>query len=237
MQPRTGYRAATDPVLLAAAVPAQAGNRVLDLGCGAGVAGLCLAARVPGIVLTGLEVQADYAALARRNGEVNGIAATVVTGDLAARGMLSGQGFDHVLMNPPYFPAGGGTPARDAGRERALREATPLAAWLAFAARRLVPGGWLTAIQLAERLPDMLGAMPGSMGSVRVMPVQPRMGRDATRVVLRARKGGRAGFALDAPLILHDGAAHLADGDDYSPTARAILRDGAPIFGAGPREV
>jgi tRNA1Val (adenine37-N6)-methyltransferase len=229
MQPRFGYRAAMDPVLLAAAVQAQAGDRVLDLGCGVGVAGLCVAVRVPGITLTGLELQAGYAELARRNAAANGITATVAEGDLTARAMLSEQGFDHVLMNPPYFPAGGGTPARDAGRERALREETPLAEWLAFASRRLVPGGWLAVVQLAERLPDLLAGLPGSMGSVTVLPVQPRAGRAATRVVLRARKGGRAAFAMAAALVMHDGDAHLADGDDYSARARAILREGGAL--------
>ncbi|MGB7263813.1 MAG: methyltransferase, partial [Albidovulum sp.] len=66
-QPRDGYRAAMDPVLLAAAVPARAGDTVLELGCGAGVASLCLASRVPGLALTGLELQSGYAALARAN--------------------------------------------------------------------------------------------------------------------------------------------------------------------------
>ena len=63
-QPRRGYRAGVDPVLLAASVPAQAGQSVLDLGCGAGAAMLCLGVRVPGLDLNGLEVQPDYAALA-----------------------------------------------------------------------------------------------------------------------------------------------------------------------------
>jgi tRNA1Val (adenine37-N6)-methyltransferase len=229
MQPQAGYRAAVDPVLLAASVMARAGDRVLDLGCGAGVAALCLAARVPGIALTGLEVQAAYADLARRNAAANGITATVVEGDLMTRGMLAGQGFDHVLMNPPYFPTSGGTAAHDAGREHAVREDTPLADWLGFAARRLVPGGWLTVVQLAERLPDLLAGLPRSLGSATVLPVQPRARRTVTRVVLRARKGGRAAFAMAAPLVLHDGDAHLADGDDYSARARAILREGCAL--------
>jgi tRNA1Val (adenine37-N6)-methyltransferase len=229
MQPRAGYRAAMDPVLLAAAVRAQAGDRVLDLGCGAGVAGLSAGCRVPGIVLTGLEVQAEYADLARRNAASNGVAMEVVEGDLATRGMLSGLAFDHVLMNPPYFPAGGGTPARDAGRERALREDTSLADWLVFAARRLVPGGRLVVVQLAERLPDLLAGLPRGMGSVTVLPVQPRAARAVTRVILRARKGGRAPFALAPPLVLHDGDAHLADGDDCSERARMILRDAGAL--------
>ena len=78
-----GSRAATDPVLLAAFVPARPGERVLDLGCGAGTAGLCLAARVPGLELHGLEVQPAYAELARRNAADNRLALTVHEGDCA----------------------------------------------------------------------------------------------------------------------------------------------------------
>lgn len=230
-QPRAGYRAATDPVLLAAAVPAQPGQRVLELGCGAGVAVLCLASRVPGLVLTGLERQAAYADLARRNAARNGVALRVVDGDLAARpAPLTGEGFDLVLANPPYYPAGGGTAARDAGREAALREETPLTAWLDAAARRLAPGGWLTLIQAADRLPGLLAACDGRLGSLSVLPLVPRAGRPATRVILRARKGGRGAFRLLAPFVLHAGAAHAGDGDSFTPQAQAVLRDGAALF-------
>ncbi len=81
-QPRRGYRAAIDPVLLAAFVPARPGERVLDLGCGAGAAALCLAARVPSLDLHGLELQAGYAALARANAAANSVALAVHEGDV-----------------------------------------------------------------------------------------------------------------------------------------------------------
>ena len=84
LQPRHGYRAATDAVLLAAACPAQPGDSVLDLGCGAGVASLCLGHRVPGLALHGLERQPAYADLARRNAARNAIALDVTEGDLLA---------------------------------------------------------------------------------------------------------------------------------------------------------
>jgi tRNA1(Val) A37 N6-methylase TrmN6 len=48
-------------------------------------------------------------------------------------------------------------------------------------------------------------------------------------VILRARKGGRAGFRLLAPMILHDGDAHDGDRDSFSAEARAVLRDGADL--------
>jgi hypothetical protein len=79
LQPRKGYRAGLDPVLLAASVPAQAGDTVLELGCGVGAALFCLAARVPGLTLTGVELQADYADLARQNADLNGTGAEIVT--------------------------------------------------------------------------------------------------------------------------------------------------------------
>ena len=84
LQPRRGFRASTDAVFLAAACPAQPGARVLELGCGVGVPALCLAARVPGLGLTGVEQQACYAELARRNAALNDAALEVVTADLAA---------------------------------------------------------------------------------------------------------------------------------------------------------
>lgn len=226
-QPRSGYRAATDPVLLAAAVDAQAGQSVLELGCGVGVASLCLAARVPGVELTGVERQADYANLARRNA---GTAMDVFTADLTdLPPALRQQSFDHVIANPPYYAPGSGTAARDAGREGALREETPLTDWIDTAARRLKPKGWLTMIHDARRTPQLLAALAPGFGAISLRPLAPRAGRLATRVLIRARKGARAPFCLLAPLILHDGPVHLADGDDFTALSRAVLRDAAAI--------
>lgn len=229
LQPKQGYRAATDPVLLAAAVPARPGDSVLELGCGAGVASLCLGLRVAGLQLSGLERQPDYAALARQNAARNGVALEVVEGDLAAMPAALRHGFRHVIANPPYFPADAGTPATDAGRDAALREDTPLPVWIDAATRRLAPGGWLCVIHLAARLPDLLSALDHRLGSAVILPLAPRAGQPASRIILRARKGGRGAFRLLAPMILHDGAAHDGDHESYTPEVRAVLRQGADL--------
>jgi len=227
-QPRQGYRAATDPVFLAASVPARAGQTVLELGCGVGVASLCLAARVPGLALTGIELQADYAALARRNAAENGGALEVVEGDLQALpAALRERRFDHVIANPPYYAAQGPA-AQDVGRDRALREDTPLAAWIDIALRRTRDGGHITLIHLAERLPDLLAGFAGR-ASCHVLPLAARAQRPARRVIVQARKGGRAPFTLLPPLVIHQGDAHLGDGDFFTETTRTLLRDGAAL--------
>ncbi|WP_151717421.1 tRNA1(Val) (adenine(37)-N6)-methyltransferase [Gemmobacter serpentinus] len=227
-QPLKGYRAATDPVFLAAACRAGAGESVLDLGCGAGAAALCLAARVPDVILSGLELQPGYADLARRNAARNGIAFEVLTGDLRAMPQILRRDFDHVICNPPYYPAGG-TPSPITARATAMQvEAVALAEWMTIAARRLRPGGWLTMITGADALPELMAAL-GPLGSASVLPLAAREGRAAKRVILRARKGGRAAFRLLAPFVIHHGASHEGDREAYTAAANQILRMGGDL--------
>lgn len=230
-QPVKGYRAGIDPVLLAASVRARAGQSVLDLGCGAGAAVLCLGARIAGLHLTGLELQPHFAQLARRNAEANGISLEVIEGDLADMpAALKARQFDHVIMNPPYFDRSTGSIAPDPAREVALGEGeVALAQWIETAAKRLTPKGYLTIIQHARRLPEMLSAAAGRLGSLQLLPLWPRPGRDSQLVLLRARKGGRAALRLHAGLLMHAGENHQCDAPSYTATLRAVLREGAAL--------
>lgn len=176
-QPIGGYRAGIDPVLLAASVAATSGDSVLELGCGAAPGLCCLGVRVPGLTLTGVEIQPFYVNLARRNLVENGLTAEVVEADLSSLpASLLARQFDHVFANPPYFKSGKRSQADDDGREIALAAQTPLSAWVNVAARRLVPRGQATFIQRMERLPELLTAMQERLGSVQVLPLAPRVG-------------------------------------------------------------
>lgn len=227
-QPVRGYRAGIDPVLLAAAVPARAGESVLELGCGVGTAILCLGRRVPGLALTGLELQDAYAALACHNAESNDLPMDVLIGSISEiPGALRSQSFDHVMMNPPFFDGGNRTETAKPGRETALRASEPPELWCDAALRRLKPGGYLTIIHVPERLPALLSAL-NTRASIRVHPIAPRDGKAAHRIILVAQKGRKAALTLAAPAILHQGHRHENDGDSYRPEVSCILRTAAP---------
>ena len=229
-QPRRGYRAGIDPVLLAASLPLGPGQRLLDLGCGVGTAMLCAATRAPGIAVTGVEILPDYAALARRNAADAGIVAEVHCADLRdLPPEVRQRQFDHVIMNPPYFDRARGAVAEDPGRNTGRGGATPLADWLDRGIRRIRPGGCLTVIQQAARLHDVLTPIYGRLGSVAVLPLAARAERAPHLVLVRARLGGRAAFRLDRTMVLHEGSAHNDDGDDYTPLVSSILRDGEKL--------
>lgn len=228
LQPIKGYRAATDPVLLAAACAAKPGQRVLDVGCGAGAAALCLASRVPGLHLSGLELQPGYADLARRNGARNNIDFHVHQGDLTMMPKELRVEFDHVITNPPYYPQGG-TTSPNMVRAKAMQVELPLSVWVEACARRLTPGGWLTLICGADGLPAVLAGMGDKLGSVAVLPLSAREGRAAARILVQARKGGRGAFRLLAPFVIHEGEAHTGDRESYTPQANAVLREGVAL--------
>lgn len=225
-QPRHGYRAAIDPVLLAAAAPAVAG-RVLDLGCGTGAALLCYGARVPGPGLVGLEVDPASAALARENARLNGQGGRVSVhlGDVAdpPRALAAG-GFELVLMNPPHDDPNRADPSPDPDRRRARVEgAAGLAVWLRAALRLARPRGRIVLIHRADRLDAILAGLGRGAGAVAVLPLAPGAEAPAKRVIVTARKDVRTPLTLRAPLVLHgpDGA--------YAAKVAAALNDAAPL--------
>lgn len=227
LQPRHGYRAATDAVFLAAACPAKAGQSVLDLGCGVGAASLCLGYRVD-VSLTGIEIQAAYAELARQNAERNRIPMTVECSDLTAMpDHLRVRSFDHVMLNPPFFPPG--KAAKDPGRAIARLEDTPLSDWIDVALKRVAPRGYITLIHMVEKLAQVLALLQPKAGQFEIKPLCAREGHPPKRFVLRARKGAASVTKLCSPLILHKGAHHITDRDDFTQSAKAILRDSQPL--------
>lgn len=229
-QPLKGYRSGVDPVLLAASVPATLGQSVLELGCGSGVASLCLGRRVEGLSLTGVELQARYADLARCNAVRNALEFDVHCADLSnLPAQVKAQRFDHVIANPPYFDRARGVASRNHERETGLGEKVSLEQWVKAASKRLAPKGHAHFVQRADRLPDLMFAIQRYIGMPEVQPLCARIGRSSHLVIVRAKKDGRADFCLHAPIIMHEGAIHDENGKNYNAVIEAVLHEGAAL--------
>jgi tRNA1(Val) A37 N6-methylase TrmN6 len=222
-QPRKGFRAGHDTVLLAAAVPAQSGSAVLELGAGAGAASLCLAARVAQARVTGIEIDPSLVALANENAARNAMAERVrfELGDVATIPDPA-QHWDHVFFNPPFHPAAG-QESPSPGRDSAMRDlSNAIGAWTRMALALTRPGGTVTAIIRSDRAEDILAEVEDGSGTV-VFPLFPRKGEIPKRSIVQLAKDRPEPARVAAGLILHE-----ADGRN-TEAAEAVLRHGAAL--------
>lgn len=223
-QPARGYRIAIDPVLLAAAVPARPGERVLDVGAGVGAVALCLAARVEGCRVTGIEQDERLVELAADNARRNGLAEVgFVCGNIGKDAPVPANTFDYVVANPPYLEMGKVNLSPVAEKRASAVEEMDLAAWINFCFSRLKPKGLLTLIHRADRIDAVISEIRNKGGETVIFPLWPRQGVAARRVILRCRKGAKSPAKLLPGLVLH-GAT-----EDFTPEADAVLRKGAAL--------
>jgi tRNA1(Val) A37 N6-methylase TrmN6 len=224
-QPEKGFRAGLDAVMLAAAVPESA--TALELGAGAGTASLCLAARLPSIAITGIEIDRDLVQLANDNAAANGMQDRVrfAAANAFALPLEFKRDYDCVLMNPPFHGEGQASP--EPGRARALMDDGTLGDWLQAGLKRTVSNGIFTAVLRADRMNEALSALP--LTGVSVLPLWPKAGEPAKRILVQLRKGSAAPLRLLPGLILHD------DSGAYTGAADAILRGKAALALGVPR--
>jgi tRNA1(Val) A37 N6-methylase TrmN6 len=225
LQPAKGYRAGMDAALLAAACDAAPGERVIEAGCGAGAVLMQIAARRPGVSLTGLERDPVMAALARRNAALNGANATIVEGDVA-RGFraLDLPVFDRAVSNPPFFDDASALRAPAPGKTGAWMADDGLGAWTKFLLKSVREGGKIVVIHRADRLADLLAGLGKTAGSFAIRPIHAFADEPAKRVLVQAIKTGKAPLRLLPPLVLHE-----RGGAKHSPEAEAILRGEAEL--------
>ncbi|MBS0549881.1 MAG: methyltransferase [Proteobacteria bacterium] len=222
LQPARGYRVAVDAVLLAASIEAGPQDRVLDLGAGVGSVGLCVATRVPGCTVVGVELQPAMAALAERNAALNRLSGRVrtIVHDLAQPLPADLGLFEQVVTNPPYLAATVADPSPDPAKALATVESSAtLERWLAVSATALKPAGTLTIIQRTDRLEEIVGHLERlGLGEIVTKRLPP-----AARVLIRARRSARPSRREAAPLVLHP-----PDGG-YTEAAETVLRHAASL--------
>ena len=181
-----------DSLALAAFASVRRGDRVCDLGCGAGALLLLLAARVSPLVLSGVEYCPEDAALAHQNLAENGLEGAIYTGDLrAVCKTLPAGGFSVAISNPPYFKAGSGGCGGPA-----------LEDWCAAAGRLLKNGGRFALVHRTERLCDLFAALRSAgLEPKRLRLLQHGPDCPPSAVLLEAVRQGRPGLEILPTLL------------------------------------
>lgn len=230
-QPERGHRVGTDAVLLAAAAPDGVRGLIADVGAGVGAVGLALAQIQPDAQVVLLEKNAVAAAFARENIALNGLEARarLVETDLFDAAARKAQGLveaaELVVTNPPFLTAAEARPSPDASRAMAhVLDEGGVDKWLRASLALLRPGGTLAAIHRADALAPLLAALSERVGDLQVLPIFPKAGERAVRVILRGRKGSKAPLSLLPGLVLH-----REDGR-FTAQAEEIHRHGRRLF-------
>lgn len=232
-QPVRGFRAGLDSVLLGASVAPDA-RSLLDLGAGVGTAALVAMADRPELTATLAERDPDMVALATLNLAQNGFAgrAQVLELDVSGPGSAraaAGLAVDHyasVIANPPFFDPGRGTAPSSRGAAARHMVDADLDAWVRTAASHAAPEGEVIFIHIASALPALVASMGTRFGSITVLPLLPRSGEPASRILVRGIKGSRAPFTLLASRALHESGEVSDTGgrQKFTPEFEAIFR-------------
>ena len=221
LQPEDGFKTCIDAVLLAAACPAKPSDNILDLGCGVGSASFCVLKRVEGTTLSGIDVLPEVIALAQKNAVLNAMKERTHFKCIDIRDFEIPE-FDHVICNPPFLDAGEHLRSPSEAKATAMgfgEDDIELKDWIDCAHRSIRGQGSMTFIHRAAAMDEIIRAMGKRFGAIEIIPLWPKQGQEAKRVIIRAFKHRKTGASIQPGLILHQ------DNGDYTEAAEAILRD------------
>lgn len=182
-----------DSLALASFATLRRGDKVCDLGCGAGALLLLLAGRQSTLELFGVEISPEDSALARKNLAENGLTGEIYTGDIRqVCKTLPAGGFSLVVSNPPYFRAGSGG---DGGAAR--MEEAALTDWCAAAGRLVKNGGRFALVHRPERLAELFTALHHSgLEPKRLQLIQHDADTAPSAILVEAVRQGRPGLEV-----------------------------------------
>ncbi len=225
-QPTDGYRASSDAVFLSSLIGyVKKGDAILDVGSGTGAVSLCLAYRFPETPIVGMEIQPELVALANKSATANGFKnLSYIEADISAKKVpLKADSFTHVVTNPPYFENEHPSPKESKSLAHNMNGCS-LEQWLQFCLKMLKSNGWLYLIELPQNLSDVLGALKGKAGNIRLISLFSKSGQNAKRILICAQKSSKAPLEILPSFRVHDQNGTFTNG------AQSILRNGESFF-------
>lgn len=221
-QSKEGLRATSDAVLLAALVPIEKDDTLLDVGAGNGVIGCCCYARVPCFV-TAVEIQDNLCFLIQENAKLNKQEIKIVHHDIFRQpDPLKGILFHHVVSNPPFYEIGQDV-RHNFEQRKAYVQDFDLQKWIDYCLKHLRSKGSFNLIHRPEMLPEILPILSQKLGNIEIFPIVSKAGEKACRILIRGYLNKKGALVLHSPLVMH------TNGNQRTKIAEKILRFGGKI--------
>lgn len=217
IQKKDGLTFGTDAFLLASFIKPLSKGVAVELGTGTGIISLLLAARERFAMIKALEIQADFAEMAKRNVSLNEMDEKIeilhadVTKTTAAT--IGGEA-DVVFSNPPYMKTDSGKRNQSDYKYIARHEVCgDINDFCAAAFRMLKHGGKFYAVWRPDRLTDLIVAMRQNRLEPKIVTlVHAHTDSAPSMMLVSATKGGASGMTLTPPLILYrDGSTEMSE--------------------------
>ena len=226
-QPKKGFRAGLDSVLLAASVNAKSGENVFEIGAGVGTVLFCLMNRIPGLNATAIEIMPEYHSLLLINAKRNKFKANLILGDLFTNEKLKKESFDQIFFNPPYYPVSSYKISDNKLLEIAHIEYPGiLKQMLSYALKRCNPYGYITLIHRPARISEILSILKDGAGDIKILPIVSSNSKITSRIIIRARKSAKGETKLLNPLVLYKNTKNMNLKKKYTSEIQKILKKG-----------
>ena len=216
-QPKRGYRYNSDTLLLYDFISSfKPKGNVLDVGCGCGILGLLLKRDFPALHVSLLDIQFHHCEIARANAIANKLEITSFT----CKDFLEAS-FEHkwdmIVSNPPFYHKGGVKNEDEALFLSRHSSALPFEAFAQKVSKTLSNRGYFCFCYDAKQLDHLMTALLGNGLNVEDLCfVYPKEEKEASLVMIRARKNSKTLCKIHPPLFIYKG-------EQISPRVHAIF--------------
>ena len=205
-QPKRGFRIGIDSVLLASSVNKY--TKCIEFGTGSGIILVYLSKKFPDSKILGIEKNIDLVNLAKKNLKENNItqnSAEVFQNDLDNNFFLKkyNNGYDRVIMNPPYFSPDKVLLSKNSAKVSSRYE-YDISKWFLAAYKKLKPRGYLNFVFRSESLDLILSILYPKWGEIKIYPLWPKKNIKSKLMIVQAKKDVKAGVQILPGLVLHN---------------------------------
>lgn len=216
-QPNKGYRYNSDTLLLYDFISSfKPKGALLDVGCGCGILGLLLKRDFPSLHVSLIDIQEQHINLSVENAKCNALSMeNTFCSDFLETPFE--KKFDFIVSNPPFYHKGS-VKSEDASLSISRYTLSlPFEKFAQKVTKTLTSKGYFIFCYDAKQLDDIVYALRNNGLKIEdICFVHAKEDKEASLVLVRARKSSKTLCKIHPPLFVHLG-------DEFSPKVKTVF--------------